>query len=194
MDGNGPCEKRNRSGWPLSPHRESLRRRTLPISKHRLAQPDAHWNRVGETHGRLDHHTASFCGRSWVHGAFRWPDLVTGGCRQFIISPGALILAGSYSARCVGRSSWDRPGHAVAYAAVACTLPIATGMDDDGADDNSGVFVAFPDPEQQNYDNTAYVGINLGFEVQIDELGRPDNALSIALARSTLSRDRPMGR
>ena len=44
-------------------------------------------------------------------------------------------------------------------------------------DDNSGVFVAFPDPEQQKYDNTAYVGINFGFEVQIDELVRPDNAL-----------------
>ena len=36
-------------------------------------------------------------------------------------------------------------------------------------DDNSGVFVAFPDPEQQNYDNTAYVGINFGFEIQIDD-------------------------
>jgi 3-keto-disaccharide hydrolase/GMC oxidoreductase len=44
-------------------------------------------------------------------------------------------------------------------------------------DDNSGVFVAFPNPEQQNYDNTAYVGINFGFEIQIDELARPDNAL-----------------
>ncbi|MGE5306552.1 MAG: family 16 glycoside hydrolase [Alphaproteobacteria bacterium] len=43
-------------------------------------------------------------------------------------------------------------------------------------DDNSGVFVAFPDPEQQGYDNTAYVGINFGFEIQIDELARPDNA------------------
>jgi len=45
------------------------------------------------------------------------------------------------------------------------------------ADDNSGVFVAFRHPEQQNYDNTAYVGINFGFEIQIDELARPDNAL-----------------
>jgi choline dehydrogenase-like flavoprotein len=44
-------------------------------------------------------------------------------------------------------------------------------------DDNSGVFVAFPQPEQQNYDNTAYVGVNFGFEIQIDELARPDNAL-----------------
>jgi choline dehydrogenase-like flavoprotein len=43
-------------------------------------------------------------------------------------------------------------------------------------DDNSGVFIAFPHPEQQNYDNTAYVGINFGFEIQIDELARPDNA------------------
>jgi len=42
--------------------------------------------------------------------------------------------------------------------------------------DNSGVFVAFPHPEQQGYDNTAYVGVNFGFEVQVDELGRPDNA------------------
>jgi hypothetical protein len=43
-------------------------------------------------------------------------------------------------------------------------------------DDNSGVFVGFPDPTQEGYDNTAYVGINLGFEIQIDELARPDGA------------------
>lgn len=43
-------------------------------------------------------------------------------------------------------------------------------------DDNSGVFFAFPHPELQGYDNTAYVGVNFGFEVQIDELGRSDNA------------------
>ena len=43
-------------------------------------------------------------------------------------------------------------------------------------DDNSGVFVGFPDPENQGYDNTAHVGVNFGFEIQIDELGRPDNA------------------
>ena len=43
-------------------------------------------------------------------------------------------------------------------------------------DDNSGVFVAFPHPEQQSYDNTAYVGVDFGFELQIDELARPDGA------------------
>jgi choline dehydrogenase-like flavoprotein len=39
---------------------------------------------------------------------------------------------------------------------------------------NSGVFVRFPNPDSQNYDNTAYVGVHFGFEVQIDELGAPD--------------------
>ncbi|NOG73366.1 family 16 glycoside hydrolase [Roseicella sp. DB1501] len=43
-------------------------------------------------------------------------------------------------------------------------------------DDNSGVFVGFPDPEGQGYDNTAFVGVDFGFEIQIDELARPDGA------------------
>jgi 3-keto-disaccharide hydrolase len=42
--------------------------------------------------------------------------------------------------------------------------------------DNAGVFVAFPHPEQQNYDNTAWVGVNFGFEIQIDQQARPDGA------------------
>lgn len=44
------------------------------------------------------------------------------------------------------------------------------------AGDNSGVFVRFPHPEQQNFDNTAYVAVRLGFEIQIDELARPDGS------------------
>jgi choline dehydrogenase-like flavoprotein len=43
-------------------------------------------------------------------------------------------------------------------------------------DDNSGIAIAFPNPEGEGYDNTAYVGVNFGFEIQIDDLGRPDNA------------------
>ena len=39
-------------------------------------------------------------------------------------------------------------------------------------DDNSGVFVRFPDPNSRGYNNTAYVGVDFGFEVQIDNLGR----------------------
>jgi hypothetical protein len=43
-------------------------------------------------------------------------------------------------------------------------------------DDNSGVFVRFPDPTTKGYQNTAWVAVNFGFEVQIDELARPDGA------------------
>ncbi len=39
-------------------------------------------------------------------------------------------------------------------------------------DDNAGVFVRFPNPNSKGYNNTAYVGIDFGFEVQIDNLGR----------------------
>lgn len=41
---------------------------------------------------------------------------------------------------------------------------------------NSGVFVRFPHPDSKGYNNTAYVGVNFGFEVQIDEFGVPDGA------------------
>jgi hypothetical protein len=36
---------------------------------------------------------------------------------------------------------------------------------------NSGVYVRFPDPETRNYNNTAFVADDFGFEVQIDEFG-----------------------
>jgi hypothetical protein len=39
-------------------------------------------------------------------------------------------------------------------------------------DDNSGVFLRFPDPASVNYDNTAFVAVDFGFEIQIDALGR----------------------
>jgi hypothetical protein len=44
------------------------------------------------------------------------------------------------------------------------------------ADDNSGVFVRFPNPGSKGYNNTAFVGVDFGFEVQIDQLGQPDGA------------------
>ncbi len=40
--------------------------------------------------------------------------------------------------------------------------------------DNSGVFVRFPDPTSKGYNNQAWVGVNFGFEIQIDEFGWPD--------------------
>ena len=36
---------------------------------------------------------------------------------------------------------------------------------------NSGVYVRFPDPESKDYNNTAFVADDFGFEVQIDEFG-----------------------
>lgn len=41
-------------------------------------------------------------------------------------------------------------------------------------DDNSGVFVRFPHPDSKGYDNTAFVGVDFGFEIQIDQLARND--------------------
>ncbi len=42
--------------------------------------------------------------------------------------------------------------------------------------DNSGLFVRFPDPTSKGYNNQAWVAINFGFEIQIDEFGWPDQA------------------
>lgn len=41
-------------------------------------------------------------------------------------------------------------------------------------EDNSGIFVRFPHPDSNGYDNTAWVAVDFGFEVQIDEFGAPD--------------------
>jgi choline dehydrogenase-like flavoprotein len=44
------------------------------------------------------------------------------------------------------------------------------------SDANSGVFVRFPDPDGRSYANPAWVAVHFGFEIQIDDLGRPDGA------------------
>jgi choline dehydrogenase-like flavoprotein len=44
------------------------------------------------------------------------------------------------------------------------------------ADANSGVFLRFPNPEKKNYNNAAFVAVDFGFEVQIDDFGAPDGA------------------
>ncbi|MCI0377051.1 MAG: DUF1080 domain-containing protein [Gemmataceae bacterium] len=44
------------------------------------------------------------------------------------------------------------------------------------ASDNSGVVLRFPDPTKKNYNNTAFVAVDFGFEVQIDQLAAPDGA------------------
>jgi hypothetical protein len=55
-------------------------------------------------------------------------------------------------------------------------------------EDNSGVFVRFPHPNSKNYNNAAYVAIQFGFEVQIDELGVPDG---LAIHRTGAIYDEP---
>jgi Domain of Unknown Function (DUF1080) len=42
--------------------------------------------------------------------------------------------------------------------------------------DNSGVFLRFPDPDSKGCNNTAFVAADFGFEVQIDQLARNDGA------------------
>jgi len=43
-------------------------------------------------------------------------------------------------------------------------------------DDNSGVFLRFPNPEGKGYNNAAFVAVDDGFEIQIDQRGQPDGA------------------
>ncbi|HTJ55632.1 MAG TPA: family 16 glycoside hydrolase [Nitrosospira sp.] len=43
-------------------------------------------------------------------------------------------------------------------------------------DDNSGIFIRFPHPDSKGYNNTAYVAVDFGFEIQIDQLARPDGS------------------
>ncbi len=56
----------------------------------------------------------------------------------------------------------------VPFADYILTLQWLTWRDDD----NSGIFLRFPDANSKNYDNTAFVAVDFGFEVQIDALGR----------------------
>ncbi len=45
------------------------------------------------------------------------------------------------------------------------------------ADDNSGVFVRFPNPDSKGYANTSFVAVDFGFEIQIDDRGfNPDTS------------------
>jgi hypothetical protein len=44
------------------------------------------------------------------------------------------------------------------------------------SNDNSGVHLRFPDPGSRGYLNQAWVAVDYGFEVQIDEYGWPDRA------------------
>ncbi len=65
---------------------------------------------------------------------------------------------------------------------LVCTTPLPADFELElewkrsAEDDNSGVFLRFPDVDSKGYDNTAWVAIDFGYEVQIDETGSPDGA------------------
>jgi len=44
-------------------------------------------------------------------------------------------------------------------------------------EDRSGVLLRFPDPESRGYENAAYVPVDFGFDVRIDETGAPDGSI-----------------
>jgi hypothetical protein len=46
-----------------------------------------------------------------------------------------------------------------------------------GHQKSTGVFIRFPNPNSKGYNNTAFVGVDFGFEVQIDQLAAPDRSL-----------------
>jgi hypothetical protein len=59
---------------------------------------------------------------------------------------------------------------------VAADFELALEWRQSSPDDNSGIFVRFPDVDARGYNNTAYVAVDLGFEIQIDNNGFPDGA------------------
>lgn len=95
---------------------------------------------------------------------------------------------GSVAWRMAGRGGFDvagdtlvaRPGDDLGLYWAAFPIPPAFELSLEfrlsGANDNSGVFLRFPDPDTFGYDNPAWVGVHYGLEVQIDEAARPDGA------------------
>lgn len=95
---------------------------------------------------------------------------------------------GTVEWRMSGRGSFEvtdgvlvaRPGDDLGLYWAAFPIPPAFELSLDfrlsDANDNSGVFLRFPDPDAFGYDNPAWVGVHYGLEVQIDEAARPDGA------------------
>ena len=177
--GTDPTRERHRCGRALPSHREPLcggpgalsrasarPTRCSPASRCRAAPAIASWR-----HRRSPATRASRCCSTARRSA-------TGRCRRSATSPGATIPASSW---CAAARSRAAPGPT--SACCGCTRPtparyvLRLQWMMTAPDDNSGVFIGFPDPSNEGYDNTAYVGVNFGFEIQIDELARPDNAL-----------------
>ncbi len=95
-------------------------------------------------------------------------------------STAAWRMAGNGSFSLEGNALVAQPGDGLGL--YWCTIPtppdfvLTLEWKRAADDDNSGIFLRFPDPNGKGYDNTAWVGVNFGFEVQIDEHGQPDGA------------------
>jgi hypothetical protein len=72
------------------------------------------------------------------------------------------------------------PGNDIGLYWYTTTIPadfeLALEWKQASPDDNSGIFVRFPDLDSKGYNNTAYVAVDFGFEIQIDNNGFPDGA------------------
>jgi len=114
-----------------------------------------------------------------------------GGKNHVVIPRDEVTLFGAETSvawRMSGRGSFEvtdgmlvaRPGDDLGLYWAAYPIPPAFELSLDfrlaAPDDNSGVFLRFPDPDAFGYDNPAWVGVHLGLEVQIDETARPDGA------------------
>ena len=114
-----------------------------------------------------------------------------GGKNYVVIPRDEVTLFGpevSVAWRMSGRGCFDvtdgtlvaRPGNDLGLYWAAYPIPPAFELSLDfrlgAADDNSGVFLRFPEPDAFGYDNPAWVGVHFGLEVQIDETARPDGA------------------
>lgn len=91
-------------------------------------------------------------------------------------------MAGSGRAVIEGRAIQTLPGPDGELGLLWCSVPTPPNYTlklewrRSREDDNSGVFVRFPDPDSKGYNNPAWVAVHFGFEVQIDETGAPDGA------------------
>ena len=85
-------------------------------------------------------------------------------------------MAGQGSFNVVGGALESSPGNDLVLLWCATPMPADVALKLEWLltryDDNAGVFVRFPDPNSKGYSNAAYVGVDFGFEVQIDNLGR----------------------
>ena len=190
-DGLAPLiTKRERCGWvptrrTASPTRTGASTYTENLyaagpalfPEHRFAQPDAHRHRAVAPHRRSHHDAAGLRRRSGFEVLFDGTSLGDWTMSTISNQPGRND-PGDFpgSPRGVGEPPRDGSRPALAHPADAGALCASAAMDDERAGRQFRRVHRLSGSAHEGYDNTAYVGVNFGFEIQIDELARPDNA------------------